>query len=54
VDNENIFKDALQQATYSEYFIDMFAGDFGHCTEKGNKVLAENIVNVILKEVFNK
>ena len=54
VDNEDIFKDALQQAGYSEYFIDMFAGDFGHCTEKGNKLLAENIANVILKEVFNK
>jgi len=54
VDNENIFKNALRQSSYSEYFLDMFAGDFSHCTEKGNKLLAENIANVILKEVFHK
>jgi len=33
---------------------DMFGGDFGHCTQKGNKLLAGNIADVILKEVFGK
>jgi Tfp pilus assembly protein PilF len=54
VDNENVFKEAVKKASYQEYFTDMFGGDFGHCTDKGNKLLAENIANVILKEVFNK
>lgn len=54
VDNEMIFKKALMQAKYNEYFNDLFAGDFGHCTPKGNRLLAENIANVILKECFNK
>jgi len=54
VDNEKIFKDALKKTSHREYFSDMFGGDFGHCTEKGNRLLAENIANTILKEVFNK
>jgi hypothetical protein len=54
VDNERIFKDALKKTSYKEYFTDMFGGDFGHCTRKGNRLLAENIANVILKEPFGK
>jgi tetratricopeptide (TPR) repeat protein len=54
VDNEGIFKEAIQKGGYKDYFMDMFAGDFGHCTPKGNRLLAENIANVILKEVFGK
>jgi tetratricopeptide (TPR) repeat protein len=54
VDNEKVFKDALKKASYREYFTDMFEGDFGHCTRKGNRLLAENIANVILKECFNR
>ncbi len=49
VDNERIFRDALSKASRSEYFRDMFGGDFGHCTEKGNRLLAENIIKTILK-----
>ncbi|MFH1622153.1 MAG: hypothetical protein ABIA97_03435, partial [Candidatus Omnitrophota bacterium] len=52
VSNERVFKEALKQASYKEYFTDMFAGDFGHCTQKGNRLLAENIANVILRECF--
>jgi tetratricopeptide (TPR) repeat protein len=54
VDNEQVFKEALRKGSYKEYFRDMFAGDFGHCTQKGNGLLAENIADVILREVFNK
>ena len=32
----------------------MYAGDFGHCTPMGNILIAQNIADVILKEVFNK
>jgi tetratricopeptide (TPR) repeat protein len=52
VDNEMIFKKALQQGGYSKYFIDACYGDFGHGTKEGNGLLAENIANVILREVF--
>ena len=49
VDNEGIFKRALQQGTYSEYFWDRFGGDFGHCTRMGNRLLAENIAKSIIE-----
>jgi hypothetical protein len=32
----------------------MFGGDFGHCSRNGNRLLAKNIADVILKEVFGK
>jgi len=54
VDNERLFKDAVQKDGYREYFRDMFGGDFGHCTKKGDRLLAENIANAILKEAFNR
>jgi len=53
VDNEKLFKDAVEKDGYGTYFQDAFGGDFGHCTAKGNKLLAENIANVILTEVFH-
>ena len=52
VDNEKIFVEAVEKDGYKEYFKDIFGGIFGHCTEKGNRLLAKNIANVILKEVF--
>jgi len=54
VDNEKIFKEAVRKEGFGEVFLDMFGGDFGHCTKKGNALLAENIANVILREVFSK
>ena len=54
VDNERIFKDAVAKDGHQNYFRDMFGGDFGHCTKKGNRLLARNIAHVILKEVFGK
>jgi len=54
VDNEHIFKEAVKQDGYKSYFIDMFGGDFGHCTEKGNRLLAENIADTIMREAFGK
>ncbi|MBN2407365.1 MAG: tetratricopeptide repeat protein [Elusimicrobia bacterium] len=52
VDNEGIFKDAVRREGYDEYFIDSFAGDFGHCTEKGNRLLARNIGRAIAAGIF--
>ncbi len=54
VDNERVFRDAVEKDGYNVYFKDMFGGDFGHCTNKGNRLLAENIADAILKEVFHK
>jgi len=54
VDNRTIFEEALKNGKYEDYFIDKFADVFGHCTKKGNKLLAENIANTIIKEYFNK
>lgn len=48
VNNEKIFKEALGKGSYKEYFTDMFAGDFGHCTAKGNRLLGKNITHTIL------
>ncbi|MDP8298067.1 MAG: tetratricopeptide repeat protein, partial [Candidatus Orphnella occulta] len=50
VNNEKFFKEAVRREGYTEYFVDMLAGDFGHATKKGNRLLAENIANTILKE----
>jgi tetratricopeptide (TPR) repeat protein len=52
VDNEKIFKAAVKKTSYAEYFYDAVGGDYGHCTLKGNRLLAENIANTIIKEVF--
>ncbi|MFH1207974.1 MAG: tetratricopeptide repeat protein [Candidatus Omnitrophota bacterium] len=54
VDNEKVFKGALKKGGYQEYFVDIFGGEFGHCTQKGNQLLAQNIADAILREVFNK
>ncbi|MBN1353324.1 MAG: tetratricopeptide repeat protein [Candidatus Omnitrophica bacterium] len=51
VDNETTYKKAVKEEGYDEYFTDSFAGDFGHCTDKGNRLLAENIADAILKKL---
>ncbi|MBD3263575.1 MAG: tetratricopeptide repeat protein [Candidatus Omnitrophica bacterium] len=53
VDNEEIFKEALKKGDYTEYFTDSFAGEFGHCTPKGNRLLAENIADTLIREYFS-
>ena len=47
ISNEKIFKDALMEKKYYEIFVDQFAGDFGHCTNLGNTMIAENIVKTL-------
>ncbi len=54
VDNEEIFKAAIKSSSYHEYFVDIFCGDFGHCTPKGNKLLAENIAKALAQAEFKK
>jgi tetratricopeptide (TPR) repeat protein len=54
VDNEAVFKKAVRRRGFGALFVDMFGGDFGHCTQMGNELLAGNIARVILKEHFGK
>ncbi len=49
ISNEKLFKDALMDKEYNEIFSDQFAGDFGHCTDLGNTMIAENVVNTLEK-----
>jgi len=51
VDNEVSFKEAVTKGLYEDYFTDSFAGDFGHCTDQGNALLAENVATSILIEI---
>jgi hypothetical protein len=54
VDNENVFKAAVKRSSLKEYFVDMFAVDFGHCTRKGNELLAKNIADAVWQEYFRR
>lgn len=54
VDNKEVFKEALRDGSYEDYFEDRFAGDFGHCTAKGNYIMAENVAKSILKHLSDK
>jgi len=48
VDNMKTFDEGVAREGYDAYFIDRFAGNFGHCTYKGNQLLAENIADAIV------
>ena len=51
VENKDNFKEALKPDKYKEYFTDRNYNDLGHCTPKGNYILAENTAKVILKRL---
>lgn len=51
VDNQTSFQKAVDEEGYQAYFKDDFGGNFGHGTEKGNQLLADNVANSILKLV---
>jgi len=48
VDNENCFREGIAREGVTAYFTDLFAGDFGHMTPKGKRLLAANIAAAIL------
>lgn len=54
VDNSEIFREGVKRKGFQHYFADCFGGDFGHCTPEGNRLLAENISDTILKEYFQR
>jgi len=52
VDNEAPFQKAIHEKNYDVYFKDRFAGNFGHRTNEGHHLIAENIVKVLKREFF--
>ena len=48
VDNQQSFKEALDPMRYNEFFTDRGDGDLGHCTAKGNHLIASNIARAVL------
>lgn len=52
VDNESVFKDAVRHDGYDAVFRDRFGGSFGHCTERGNRLLAAHLADEIIKKFF--
>ncbi len=51
VSNKEIFETALKEKKYEDLFIDKFSRGFGHATELGNKMIADNIYPA-LEKVF--
>lgn len=51
VDNQSSFQQRVDGEGYQAYFKDDFGGNFGHGTEKGNQLLAENVAIAVLKLV---
>jgi Flp pilus assembly protein TadD len=51
VDNEKPFKELLSTVHMDEVFTDQFAGDFGHCHDRGNALIADHLADIILSEV---
>ncbi|GAB1402139.1 hypothetical protein MASR1M68_10500 [Elusimicrobiota bacterium] len=49
VSNEQNFKEKLKTTSYKDIFKDLFAGDFGHCTDLGNLMIADNLADTLVK-----
>lgn len=50
VGNEQNFKQVLAGEPYETLFKDRFGGDFGHCTARGNLLVARAVSEAIMKE----
>jgi hypothetical protein len=48
ISNYQIFVDLLGKYPYDELFSDEFAGDFGHATTFGNRIIADNVARQLL------
>lgn len=54
VENKNLFEKGIAQEGLETYFVDMHVGEFGHCTAKGNRLIANNLAETILIHIQNK
>jgi lysophospholipase L1-like esterase len=50
VENKKPFQEAWEEGGYEQYFVDRFGGDFGHCTPRGNRIIAENLYEKLFKQ----
>lgn len=48
VDNQASFESAVAREGYNALFVDSYGGDFGHCSARGNRVVAENIARAMV------
>jgi len=51
ISNEYDFKRALEISSYEELFYDRIQIHFGHCTDHGYRMIAENVMNHVLREL---
>lgn len=49
VNNDEPFRQALRKFPANEIFLDFFAGDFGHTTKLGHSLIAENVVEEVVR-----
>ncbi|MDD5021954.1 MAG: hypothetical protein PHR82_07510 [Endomicrobiaceae bacterium] len=49
ISNEKNFKEVLKIKKIDDIFKDLFAGDFGHCTDLGNQMIADNLADTLVK-----
>lgn len=54
VDNEENFRSAIAADGYDALFIDRFAGDFGHCNERGNRLIVDNLITTVFEPAFGR
>ena len=47
LENRDTFEQALRDEPYAAVFYDSFAGSFGHCTDTGNQLIADNVAQTI-------
>jgi tetratricopeptide (TPR) repeat protein len=52
VDNERLFREAIEKSSYDELFIDRFAGDVGHCSDRGNRLIVGNLIATVFEPTF--
>jgi len=52
IENKTSFQNLLKTNAFSEIFEDSFAGDFGHCTRKGNRLIVESLTQVIFNDIL--
>jgi len=49
ISNYSVFRNALDKYGYDVLFVDKSGGYFGHATNFGNRILAENVAQSLLK-----
>lgn len=49
VDNSAVFREAVRRLGYQAVFIDRFAGDFGHLSPTGRRLLANNVADALME-----